>query len=358
MANNLSNKTRKRGALRWSIPVLVGLCASMAVSAPLFVGAKAAAAASLPTVTIGYENNGADPEMVAIAQGFFEKYMHAHVVLRLFSSGPAALAATGSGSLQFMTGIGNPPVVSAIAQGAPLQVIWAQERYTYDEGLAVKNNSGIRSMKDLKGKTVALVLGSTSPFELQVGLKKAGVPVNSVHLLNMSPPEMRAAWINGQIQAAYVWDPVFNSLLADHGHPLMYDQTVAQQAPIFNLTVVNSTWAAQHKSEVVGFIRAELAGVAFYQQHRAQALHDMAMEAGISIPLAKAELRGYQIDTAKVELGPDGLGRGKGVATSLVTKSLTSAAAYLYSSNTISNLPSHMERFVNPTYVENAVSGK
>lgn len=354
----MTSKYGARVARAWGGPALIALSAWLAVSGPLFAGAPEAAAVSLPTVTIGYENNGADPEMVTIAQGFFEKYMHAHVDLRMFSSGPAALAAIGSGSLQFMTGIGNPPVVAAIAQGAPLQVIWAQERYTYDEGLAVKDNSGIRSMKDLKGKTVALVLGSTSPFELQEGLKLAGVPVGSVHLLNMSPPSMRAAWINGQIQAAYVWDPVFHSLLADHGRALMFDQTVSRQAPIFNLTVVNADWASHHKTEVDGFIRAMVAGVTFYQQQRAKALHDMAMEAGISIPLAEAELRGYQIDTLPVELGPDGLGHGSGVASSLVTKSLSSAAAYLYSSNSISNLPSHMERFVNPAYAEAVTGGK
>lgn len=88
--------------------------------ATLGVGTSYAAAQTESTVIIGYENNGADPEMVAIAEGYFSKYMHAHVELKLFSSGPAALTALGSGDLQFMTGIGNPPTVSAIAQGVPL----------------------------------------------------------------------------------------------------------------------------------------------------------------------------------------------------------------------------------------------
>ena len=51
---------------------------------------SATGASSEPTVTIGYEN-APDPEAVAIEQNFFQKYMHAHVVTKYFSSGPAAL---------------------------------------------------------------------------------------------------------------------------------------------------------------------------------------------------------------------------------------------------------------------------
>lgn len=311
-----------------------------------------AATTAEPTVTIGYENNGPDPEMVAIARDYFSKYMHAKVELKLFSSGPAALTALGSGSLQFMTGIGNPPVTSAIAQGVPLQVIWAQEMYTQDEGLAVKKSANIHSLKDLQGKTVALVMGSTSPLELDTALKQAGVPISSVHLLNMSPPSMRAAWTNSQIQAAYVWDPVFAALLSDDGQAIMYDSNVKEKAPIFNLAVVNSQWAKANPSLVEGFIKAQAAGVNFYHTHSALAISEMANEAGITKSVAKVELAGYQIDTPAMELSHAGLGEGKSVATSLVTKSLQAAAQYLLSSNTITSIPSHLEKYVNPSYVE------
>lgn len=311
--------------------------------------------ATEPTITIGYMTS-VDPEMVAIAENFFPKYMHAHVQWKLFPSGPAALAAIDSGSLQFMTEIGNPPVVSAIAQGIPLQVIWAQERNTTSEGLAVKQGSGIQALKDLKGKTVALVLGSTSSFEFETALKSAGVAPSSVHMLNMSPPSIVAAWQSGQIQAAYTWDPFFTSLVQDHGRAIMYDQSIANLAPVFALSVVNSKWASTHQSLVKGFIEAQEAGVSFYETHKAQAIADMAKEAGISTTAAQQELAGNQIDTPDLQLSQDGLGKGSGVSTSLVTKSLTSGAQYLYASNTIQTIPSNLDTHVNPTYVEEVAS--
>jgi NitT/TauT family transport system substrate-binding protein/taurine transport system substrate-binding protein len=305
---------------------------------------------SQPTVVIGYENNGADPEMVSIAEHFFATDMHAHVELRLFSSGPVALAALGSGSLDFMTGIGNPPTVAAIGQGVPLKVIWAQEQYTTDEGLVVKDHSGIKTLADLKGQRVALVVGSTSPFELTTALKAHGINPDRVTFINTEPPAMVSAWERGSIEAAYVWDPVFDTLLAHGGHALMYDANVAKTAPIFNLAVVNGPWAGTHVALVREFIAAEQAGVAYYHQHPASAIRDMAREAGISVELAKAELSGYHLYNARTELSALGLGQGPTIMTSLVTRSLTSAARYLDSIGSISQMPKNLAADVDPSY--------
>lgn len=89
-----------------------------------------AAHAAGPSVVIGYENNGADPYMVTQAQGLFQKEIPGEVSLKFFASGPAAMSALASNSLQFMCGIGVPPLVSGISQGLPLAIVFNQERYT------------------------------------------------------------------------------------------------------------------------------------------------------------------------------------------------------------------------------------
>ncbi|MCY0908446.1 MAG: ABC transporter substrate-binding protein [Sulfobacillus thermotolerans] len=352
MRTGLSNISVRTTAFM-SVVVLAG-CGSVSTASS---SASNVPSGQLPTVVIGYENNGADPEMVAIARNYFSKYMHAHVELRFFSSGPASLTALGSGDMQFMTGIGNPPAVSAIAQGVPLQVIWAQELYTKDEGLVVRKGSGIHSLKDLQGKTVALVVGSTSPFELDTALKLNHLPISSVQFNNMSPPAMVAAWERHQINAAYVWDPAFGEMLSHGGQVLMYDQNVEQHAPIFNLAVVNSQWAKTHKALVEGFVRAEQAGYSYYRSHPNSAIKEMATEAGISVSLANSELNGYKLYDINMQLTSQGLGSGTGVASSLVTKSLTASAKYLQSIHTLSSIPSNMGQFVNPEYAAAVENG-
>lgn len=309
-------------------------------------------------VTIGYEN-APDPEAVAIEQHFFQKYMHAQVKLTYFSSGPSALTDMASGKLDFMTTLGNPPTASAIARGVPLRVVWAMERYTTGEGLVVKNSSGIRSLKGLEGKTVALVQGSTSPFELDTALTAAGIPLAKVTEQNYSPPEMVSAWKTNQIEAAYVWTPFDNAMQQAGGHFLMYDQNVYQKAPIFNLAVVNANFASAHKTLVEEFIRAEEAGVKFFQQHPNQAYKDMAELNGITPAEAKAQTQGFQFETLQSQTESSiGMGRENSVPFSLVTKSLTSAAKWLAATGQISSAPRNMAQYVDPSYANAVLKGK
>ncbi|MBV9228168.1 MAG: ABC transporter substrate-binding protein [Chloroflexi bacterium] len=309
-----------------------------------------------PTVVIGWINDGAIPEMVSMAKGYFSKRMNANIEFKEFDSGPAALAAIASGDLQIMTGIGNPPTVSAISHGIPLQVVWAQELYTTEEGLVVRSDSGINSLNDLKGKTVALVVGSTSELALGVNLKQAGIDPSSVHFLNMSPPAIRVAWSNHSIQAAYTWDPVLHTISNEGGKILVTDQNVEQVAPIFDLSLVNSNWAKSNANLVKGFVQAMDDGVTYYKQNPDDAVQVIANQVGITTDLAKQELAGFKIYSAQDELTADGLGQGSSVAASLVTKALQAAGTYLAGKGSIAGVPANLDQNVNPTYVESILN--
>lgn len=346
LRQNVFRHSIGNAALFFLIALLVGLTACGSTGAQNTSSGKV-------DVTIGYMDNGAEPEVIAVAQSLFSKYMKsANVQVKYFDSGPASLGAVASGALQFMTGIGNPPTVSAITRGVPLQVVWAQELYTYDEGLIVRSGSGIQSVKDLAGKTVALVLGSTSEFALDATLKKAGVNPTSVHKLNMAPPAMRAAWTNHSIDAAYVWDPVLDALTHEGGTLLGTDLDVKQQAPIYSLSLVNSSWGTAHPDLVKAFIQAQNAAVTFYQQHPDDALNVIAKQDGISVATAKTEMAGYQIFGLQDQVGADALGQGNSISSSLVTQSLALAGQFLVQKGAITSVPSNLASNVNPTYAQ------
>jgi taurine ABC transporter substrate-binding protein len=311
---------------------------------------------SKPTVVIGYMDNGAEPELIAIAQKLFEKDMNANVQIKYFDSGPASLSAIASGSLQIMTGIGSPPVVSAITKGVPLQAVWAQELYNKDEGLVVSNSSGIKSIKDLSGKSVALVLGSTSEFALNATLNKAGVNPTSVHKLNMTPPAMRTAWLNHSISATYVWDPVFDTLSKDSGTILSTDQDVEQEAPVYSLSVANGTWSKDNAKLVQGFVQAQSDAVNYYNQHTQDALKLIAKQDSISVAVATTEMAGFKVYDAQDQLTADGLGQGSTIGSSLVAKSFVASAQFMKSIGTLSTAPTDFSPNVNPTYVQAVIS--
>jgi NitT/TauT family transport system substrate-binding protein/taurine transport system substrate-binding protein len=318
--------------------------------------AASGVARSNVAVTIGYENNGADPSMITIHNGYFQKYLGSNVTTKIFTSGPTALSAIASDSLQFMCGIGLPPVISAIERGVPLAVVWNQERYTTDAGIVVKKSSGITTLAGLAGKTIAIDVGSESSFEVPSLLAQKGVSFSSVHQLNMTPPEMQSAWQTGQIEAAAVWDPTFGALAADGGRILATDASLPPTGTSYNICVANTSFTAEHPHAAVDFVKAMQAGVAYYQDHPSQALSIMESEAGITAATAKEELAGYQIYDLADQVTSQVLGKGSSVATSGTTQSLENNWKELYKQGFISQAPpSNMAKYVDPVPAEQAL---
>jgi NitT/TauT family transport system substrate-binding protein/taurine transport system substrate-binding protein len=336
--------------------VLLAACSSSSSSSS--ATSNAAKPANTTSILIGYENNGADPSMITLHNGYFQKELGSGVQTKLFTSGPAALDALASGTLQFMCGLGLPPVISPISKGVPLEVIFNQERYTTDAGIVVKASSGITSLAGLKGKTIAIVQGSEASFELPTLLGQQGIPLSAVHQLNMSPPEMASAWSTGQIQAAIVWDPVFDKLQSEGGRVLATDALLSPDASSFNICVADKTFVQAHPQAAVDFVKAMGDGVDYMNAHPNKALTIMADEAGISTATAKSELTGYKIYSLADQVTPTVLGSGSSVASSGTTKSLEANWKELYTQGFLPVAPpslSGIAKYVDPVPDEQAL---
>lgn len=320
---------------------LLGACALTACATP--------ALAAKPDIVIGYENNGADPYMVTQGLGLFKKNINADVSLKAFNSGPAAMAALASNSLQFMCGLGIPPFVAALSQGLPLTIIYNQERYTTAAGIVVRPGQGINSIADLKGKKIAIVQGSQASFELATFLMKAGLEMNDVTQINMSPPEMRVAYNTKDIDAAIVWDPVFDALHAEGAQTLVTDTDLPRDASSYNICIANTNWIKSHPAMTVQFIKALDDGVTYTKTHPKEALAIMAQQAGIDEPTAKSELAGYEVFSAKDQGTQNVLGSGKEIADSATVKTLINTEAVLLKIGRITTKLADPTQAVDPT---------
>ena len=268
----------------------------------------------------------------------------------IFDSGPAAMSALASNSLQFMCGIGVPPFVAGVSQGLPLAIIFNQERYTSDAGIVVRPNAGINSVSELAGKKIAIVQGSQASFELGTFLDEAGVPFDDVRQINMSPPEMRVAWETKSINAAIVWDPVFGTLVAAGAKILKTDTDLPADASSYNLCIADTNWVKAHPEATVGFVKALNAGVTFSKQNPQKALALMAKAAGIDASTAATELKGYQIFSAADQSSPAVLGEGASIAQSDTTRTLNNTAAVLIKIGRITSPLSNAASAVDPEF--------
>ncbi|MGV2287587.1 ABC transporter substrate-binding protein [Trinickia sp. YCB016] len=303
-----------------------------------------------PEVIIGYEDNGADPYMVSMAEHMFEKHMKADVQYKLFSSGPAAMSALASNSLTFMCGLGVPPLVTAISQGLPMTIVYNQERYTNAAGIVVKPESGIKDVAELKGKKIAIVAGSQASFELATFLSEAKVPYDSVTQINMAPPQMRTSWVTGAIDAAIVWDPVFSALRGAGGKAIKTDGDLPREASSYNVCIANADWAKAHPDLVQGFVAALDDGYQLTQKEQDKALGEMAKATGVTLDVAKSELAGYELFSGADQTTPKVMGLDAGVKTSATYMTLANTAKVLKQIGRIQSVPASFETNVAPQY--------
>ncbi|MEK0084461.1 ABC transporter substrate-binding protein [Benzoatithermus flavus] len=99
------------------------------------------------------------------------------------------------------------------ANGVATKQIFQLDKSYGADGMVVRND--IASIKDLKGKTVAASAPGTAPyFTLAWFLKKNGLSVKDVKVVNLEPAAAAQAFIAGQNDAAMTYEPYLSAVRA------------------------------------------------------------------------------------------------------------------------------------------------
>jgi NitT/TauT family transport system substrate-binding protein len=97
------------------------------------------------------------------------------------------------------------------ANGVATTQLFQMDKSYGADGMAVRNSIG--SIKDVKGKTVAAWAPGTAPyFTLAWFLKKNGLTVKDVTVVNMEPAAAAQAFIAGQNDAAMTYEPYLSAV--------------------------------------------------------------------------------------------------------------------------------------------------
>jgi taurine transport system substrate-binding protein len=134
-----------------------------------------------------------------------------------FTSGTEVINAMASGSIDISLN-GSSPSAAGYSRGVDLQVIYIYDNINNAEALVV--DKSITSPQDLKGKTIAVPFGSTTHFHMMFALEQFGINPKDVKVIDMSPPDMVAAWERGDINGGFVWDPALGRM-KEKGHVLI-----------------------------------------------------------------------------------------------------------------------------------------
>jgi sulfonate transport system substrate-binding protein len=192
----------KSKLLRWSLTVfaLLGLSGTIMPSG----------AADTKQFRIGYQK-AANTLVLLKAHGDLEKRLRplgVEVSWLEFTAGPQLLEGLNVGSVDFGY-VGEVPPIFALAAGANF-VYAAYELPTPEaEGILVSQDSPIHDIASLKGKKVAFNKGSDVHWLVVNALQKAGLTYGDIQPVYLTPPDARAAFQRGAIDAWAIWDPFF-----------------------------------------------------------------------------------------------------------------------------------------------------
>lgn len=215
--------------------------------------ALTAGAGLAETVIIG--NFGSPtPMQVARAEGKFDAATGWTIEWRTFGSGTEVIAAMASGDVQ-VAELGSSPLSIGTSQGLEIQLFMIAQGLGTAESLIATTGSGITKLEDVKGKKVAVPVGSTAHYSLMGALSHAGIAEADVTIVNLPADQIAAAWSTGQVDAAFIWEPVQNQILQTGTFIVGADQTAAWGFPTFDGWVVNTEFAAANPDAMVAFAK-------------------------------------------------------------------------------------------------------
>jgi taurine transport system substrate-binding protein len=306
-------------------------------------------------ITIGYLNL-VNAQLVTKHLGLVAKEMPGVEIKYVKIGGGGDMLRVIAGNDVDFGGLGNPPAAIGVTRGLPIKGIMAINMLDTVEAMVVRTSANIKSLRDLKGKTVAAPFGSTTHYLLLQALKDDGVDPASMKILDLAPSDIAAAWLRGDLDAAWFWEPNLDKAVKNGGHIFMTSGIMEKRGyPTWDIGVVMNAFAAKYPDYVEKFVKAECQGIDFWLKNPAKTAEIIAEE--LTLPLADATrmMNGTAMVPCDQQLTAPYLGTSS--AKGQFVDTLVATADFLVQQDRLPKLlpRSDFDAFVTPSYIEKVV---
>lgn len=174
------------------------------------------------TVTIGYLPSDHDAALfIADAQDMYQKE-GINTKLVQFNNGGDLMTAMASGEVD-VGYVGITPVLSSIEKGVPVKVISGVQ--IEGSGIVVSNSSGITSVQDLEGKSIATPREASIQYMLlKYYLNQNNIDIKDLKVSAMKVPSMNDALKSNQIDGMLTYEP-FVTTAVENGNTELVDSS-------------------------------------------------------------------------------------------------------------------------------------
>ncbi|HEX3337409.1 MAG TPA: ABC transporter substrate-binding protein [Jatrophihabitans sp.] len=308
-----------------------------------------------PGFTVAYgQGNVASADSIIQTQPSISKTIKADLKFVPFDAGVTAIAELRSGSLQAISGVGNPPVVGAIGNGTDVVVVLAQ---SFDADALIVP-AAITQPRQLAGTSVGVLVGSSEDFELRGWLKLSGLS-DSVKVVGLASEQaVAAAYLSGALQGAYVQAGPEAQLLAKGGHAITNAQQIAKLGiPGLNVVAVAKDAIDKHPKVVQQYVCAQVQATRDFTGPQADKyLSESAKAQGVPGNLIVSATRAFPFIPLDQQL--HWLGQ-PGDVNSPIVKAYAQTAQFLLGQGRIKTIPSNavLATHIDSSFVQKALNG-
>ncbi|WP_202609761.1 ABC transporter substrate-binding protein [Herbidospora solisilvae] len=254
--------------------LLVLLLCTACAAAP--AGGPATPAAA--PITLGFSAwPGWFPWQVAQEQGLFEKN-GVTVELKYFDSYTDSLNALATGTIDANSQTLNDTLAS-VAGGAQQSIVLVNDNSTGNDQIIAA--PGIKTLADLKGRTVAAEQGTVDHYLLLLALEKAGLSEADVKFTPMLTDAAAAAFVAGQVDAVGAFAPFTSTALEREGSTAIATSADFPGAIPDHLVVTRDLLSRDEKA-VQALVNTWFDTIEWIGANRAKAVEIMAKRGGVT----------------------------------------------------------------------------
>jgi NitT/TauT family transport system substrate-binding protein len=159
----------------------------------------------------------------------------------------------------------------------------------------VVGRGDMRTMKDLKGKAVAVESGALGAFVLSRALTKNGMDASDVKVVHLESNEQAKAFEQGKVDGAVTFDP-FRAQFLKAGAKVLFDSTEIP-GEIVDLVAVRASMLERKPKAIQAMLRGWFEAIGYLEREPADAARRMGIRQQTSGEQFAAALKGLHIPT-------------------------------------------------------------
>jgi sulfonate transport system substrate-binding protein len=211
-----------------------------------------------------------------------------------FTSGPPLLEVISAGGVDIGR-VGNTPPIFAAAANANISIVSSSQGSVAGDALLVPADSPLKSVKDLRGRTIGVAKGSSAHGQILLTLGKAGLTTKDVKLSFLQPADAYGAFQQHQIDAWAVWDPYTAQAKLETNARVLADGRGTANGYTFLVAGTESLSDAGINSAIHDYVLRHAKAERWSVAHREEWAQAWAKETGLSV----------EVTRAATEAGPD-----------------------------------------------------